>query len=188
MHYEVEKKYWIHNLRELETALSDRGIKLGSGIEQVDQYLAHPARDFGQTDEALRLRSVGDESFITYKGPRIDNTTKTRRELELALHQDTQYREDFAKLLELLGFEPVMIVRKLRRVGECEREGYPIEVCVDEIDQLGAFVELETSSDLEHLEQAKHALQVLAEELNLTRPERRSYLELMQWQLGANGP
>ena len=69
----------------------------------------------------------------------------------------------------------------------CERAGYSIEICIDEIDGLGAFIELETGSDLEHLEQAKQALDVVAEELELVRPERRSYLELMQLQLG-NGP
>ena len=50
--------------------------------EQVDRYFAHPCRDFARTDEALRLRRDGDDVAITWKGPRIDAATKTRRESE----------------------------------------------------------------------------------------------------------
>jgi adenylate cyclase class IV len=44
-------------------------------------------------------------------------------------------------------------------------------------------VELETCSDLEHLEKAKAVLASLASSLNLDRQEHRSYLELMLNQL-----
>ena len=51
-----------------------------------------PCRDFAQTDEALRIRTVGDTSFVTYKGPKLDATTKTRRELELPLRRRRRRR------------------------------------------------------------------------------------------------
>ena len=84
----------------------------------------------------------------------------------------------------LLGFEPVMTIRKLRRKIPCSWDDYAIEISLDEIDELGSFIELETTSDLENLESAKAALESLAHHLQLSRPESRSYLELMQLQLG----
>ena len=82
MHFEVEQKFALDSVAEVEQRLAHWGA--GSGVsEQSDLYFNHPARDFAKTDEALRLRSVGDEHFITYKGPKLDATTKTRQEIEL---------------------------------------------------------------------------------------------------------
>ncbi|MCA9167353.1 MAG: class IV adenylate cyclase, partial [Planctomycetales bacterium] len=166
----------------LVSRLEPLGVTLPEAIDQIDRYFAHPARDFLQTDEALRLRSVGDQEYLTYKGARIDSTTKTRRELELELSPAVS--GDIQTLLDLLGFKPLMTVHKQRRQASFEWKGYPIEICVDEIDQIGRFVELETTSDLEHLERAKESLESLAEHLELDRQERRSYLELMFNHLG----
>ncbi len=169
---------------EIEARLTEMGWEMGPALEQIDRYLQHPARDFGETDEALRIRSVGSKNFVTYKGARIDSTTKTRRELELPLPDGESYRSDFEQMLALLGFEPVMTIRKLRRKIPCHWAHYAMEISLDEIDELGTFIELETTSDLENLESAKAALESLAHHLQLSRPEARSYLELMQLQLG----
>jgi adenylate cyclase class 2 len=129
------------------------------------------------------LRSVGTRNYVTYKGARIDSTTKTRRELELAL-PDGEYLPDFEQLLCLLAFQPLMTIHKFRRKADVRWDDYPIEISLDEIDQLGSFIEIETTSDLEHLERAKKALGSLAGALGLDRQEHRSYLELLLLQLG----
>ena len=183
MKFEVEKKFWLTQIEPMIERLSSQGICVAQPVDQVDRYFAHPAKDFMQTDEALRLRAAGDQNFITYKGTRIDSTTKTRRELELPL-PDGEFRQEFEQLLLLLGFKPMMTIHKLRRKAEIDWQGYPIEVSIDEIDQLGSFIEIETTSDLEHLDLAKQALESLAAQLALDRPERRSYLELMLHHLG----
>ncbi len=66
MNYEVEQKHLIDDVVALVAALEGRGVKLGPPVEQVDQYFAHPARDFAKTDEALRIRTARGESFVTY--------------------------------------------------------------------------------------------------------------------------
>jgi len=185
MRFEVEKKYWIDSRDEMIQHLESEGIRFSPPIEQIDKYFAHPARDFGQTDEALRLRSVGETNYITYKGARIDSTTKTRREFELPL-LDGEYGDQFRELLVMLGFQPIMTIIKIRRKAEHQVGNYQFEISIDEIDQLGSFIELETTSDLEHLDLAKQALKGLAEQLKLDKPERRSYLELLTHQLGPN--
>ena len=82
MIFEVEKKFGLNSpvetIKQLEPSYQ---VTIEQAIKQVDYYFGHPARDFIKTDEVLRLRTVdGDQNFITYKGARIDSTTKTRRE------------------------------------------------------------------------------------------------------------
>ena len=69
--YEVELKFRVADLPAVEGRLAALGARFAAPVEQVDRYFAHPARDFAQTDEALRLRRVGDEIAITWKGPRL---------------------------------------------------------------------------------------------------------------------
>src|SRR6478609_7991933 len=115
MKYEVEQKHRVTDETALLARLQERSIQLEKPIEQSDQYFAHPCRDFATTDEALRIRVVGDKSFVTYKGPKLDKTTKTRREIELPLDPADHGGSRFASLLAALGFTPVAIVRKRRR-------------------------------------------------------------------------
>ena len=79
MSYEVELKFAVANLPAFAKRLIDLDIPIAPVEEETDVYFAHPARDFAVTDEALRLRQKGAEGYITYKGPKIDPTTKTRR-------------------------------------------------------------------------------------------------------------
>lgn len=179
MHFEVEQKHRVEDLNALVTKLIDRRAELGSAAVQVDQYFAHPARDFSRTDEALRIRTVGGGSFVTYKGPKLDTATKTRRELELPLDGADVGGRRFAELLAALGFTPVAIVRKQRRTFHLDHEGRQVEGALDEVDSVGVYVELELTAGEADLPLAQRIVSSLASELELGPSERRSYLELL---------
>jgi adenylate cyclase class 2 len=147
--------------------------------EEVDLYFAHPARDFARSDEGLRIRAIGAANYVTYKGPKIDQTTKTREEIELPLPGGPQGYADGRRLLEALGFRPVAEVRKRRRKAKIARQGREVEVSLDEVDSLGTFVELELIASDGDVEAAKDAIQRLASSLGLSGSQRRSYLELL---------
>jgi adenylate cyclase, class 2 len=179
MHYEVEQKHRVEDVTALVGRLAQRGVSLQAPISQSDQYFAHPARDFAKTDEALRIRTGGTSAFVTYKGPKLDMATKTRRELELPLHPTDTNGTKFAELLAALGFRPVAMVRKQRRQFHIEFNGHPVEGSLDDVEYVGMFVELELAASDEGLEPAKQAIRELAKELCLGPSERRSYLELL---------
>jgi adenylate cyclase class 2 len=179
MKYEVEQKHRVQNVAELIARLQERGVILEKPIEQSDQYFAHPCRDFASTDEALRIRVVGDESFVTYKGPKLDTTTKTRREIELPLDPADHDGSRFASLLAALGFTPVTVVRKRRRTFRIAADDYTVDGVLDELEGLGCFVELELQANDDGLEAAKRTIVKLAADLNLGPSERRSYLEML---------
>jgi len=176
MNFEVEQKHFVEDSTALLRRLASRGVTLGPVIAQADQYFNHPCRDFAQTDEALRIRTEDCTSFVTYKGPKLDATTKTRRELELPLASG---HAEFAELLTALGFKRVTTVRKSRRPFELVHLGQTVHGAWDEVDGLGTFVELELSADEAGVNEAKHVIASLAEELQLGPSERRSYLELL---------
>jgi adenylate cyclase class 2 len=183
MTYEVEQKFPVAELKSLETRLVSLGASVSGPREEVDLYFAHPARDFSTTDEALRIRRVGDSVIMTYKGPKIDSTTKTRREIELPLGCAPETAQataaDWRRLLETLGFRPVAEVRKLRRRATVPWQGRPVLVTLDDVDELGTFVELEMVVEEEELEAAKDRIASLAARLDLNQSQRLSYLELL---------
>lgn len=179
MQFEVEQKFLVSDLSALEHKLASAGAVFVDTIVQVDRYLAHPSRDFAQTDEALRIRQVGDANFITYKGPKIDTTTKTRKEIELPLHDGGEEAERWVAIFAALGFAPVAQVRKQRRCGQLLWQNAEVEIALDHVDELGDFVELELSAEESSVDEAKATIQSLADELGLAQSERRSYLELI---------
>lgn len=140
---------------------------------QVDAYLAHPSRDFASTDEALRVRVAGGRTEVTYKGPKLDRDTKARREITLTAAEGEAAA---LALFSSLSFRLVARVAKTRSLTEFR--GF--EAAFDEIEGLGAFVELERAlPDGASLEDAKRDARDALSALALHETERRSYLELL---------
>jgi adenylate cyclase class 2 len=179
MHFEVEQKHRIEDPGAFVAELQAWGVVLGDAVAQSDKYFQHPSRDFAQTDEALRIRTVGKASFVTYKGAKVDATTKTRRELELPLAATDPGGRQFAELLAALGFKPAATVRKQRRPFHVSYRGSDVEGALDDVEGVGHYVELELSADDAGLEAATKTISSLAAELQLGPTERRSYLELL---------
>ncbi len=179
MAYEVELKYPVTNTEDLETKIEALGPERTMVREEYDVYYAHPSRDFSQTDEALRMRRVGQRCTLTYKGPKIDATTKTRREIDLSLPPGLRMFDEWAELLEALGFQPVAEVKKLRRKLWITWRDLPVEISLDHVEEVGYYLELETLAEEEGVPAARAKLQELAAHLGLKNSERRSYLELL---------
>jgi adenylate cyclase class 2 len=179
MKYEVEQKFPIADAAVIEKKVVALGAAFAAPVEQVDRYFGHPARDFARTDEALRIRRTGEQNRITYKGPKIDAATKTRREIELPLAPGAAAAEDFSTLLEALGFRRVAEVRKHRRTAKLTWRSWEFEAALDDVEHVGQFIELELSADENQLDSARECLASLAKELALEKSERRSYLEML---------
>ena len=179
MAIEVEQKFRVSDLSALERRLAELGHRQPPAVVQIDCYYAHPVRDFAASDEALRLRRVGENNYITYKGPKLDTTTKTRREIEIALPDGRQSAAEAAELLEALGFERVAEVTKRRVHSTLRWQDREVGVSLDEVAGLGRFVELEIVTAEQDVAAARDCLASLAGHLGLSNGERRSYLELL---------
>ncbi|QDT52447.1 CYTH domain protein [Caulifigura coniformis] len=175
---EVELKYRLDEPESLLASLIARGAQPGAPTVERDLYFNHPARDFRQTDEALRLRWDGSQATLTYKGQLLDRVSKSREELELDLSPETGL-ETARRILGLLGFVESGDVEKQRTKFPMLDRGLPVLVTIDEVTGLGLFVELEASAERDSYEAARDRLLELAGELGLTQGERRSYLQLL---------
>ena len=179
--YEVELKFQVSDASVLERELVALGARFREPVEQVDRYFAHPCRDFAATDEALRLRRTGADVAITWKGPRIDAATKTRREIELAVAPNggPAAIDRWTGLLEALGFRQVREVAKRRRSAAVAWDGAEVEAALDAVAGLGVYLELELQADADGVPLARGRLESLARRLGCGPTERRSYLELL---------
>lgn len=175
--YEVELKLRVPH-EEVREQLDKIGAEPLGIVRQIDTYYDHPIRDFGETDEALRIRREtngndrgDDRTKVTYKGPLVDPDSKTRSELETTVESG----ETMAAVLDALSFEAAATVEKTRE--RFRYDGYTITL--DSVDGLGEFVEVEIEA--EEIDPAREGAIELLEKLGLNPDEgiRRSYLGLL---------
>lgn len=176
--YEVEVKVPA-DLEAVRDRLGSLGAAPEGAVVQIDTYYDAPHREFAETDEALRIRSErledGDaKTRVTYKGPLVDDESKTREEVETAVSDG----EKTDAILTNLGFEAAATVRK-------ERERYDLEgytVTLDSVADVGEYVEVETGVERESdLETAREGAYDVLERLELDPDDqiRTSYLGLL---------
>jgi adenylate cyclase class 2 len=185
---EIEQKFAHADFAAIERRLAEWGARAGEEHTEADHYFNTPDRDFARTDEAFRLRRIGDANFLTYKGPKHPGAVKIRTELEIPLRDGEEAAGQFTQMLLHLGYRPVAVVRKHRRMRHLERDGFALTVCLDEVEQLGRFAEVEIVAPEEQVDRAKTVLADTAAALGLSELERRSYLNLLLTALGTPQP
>ncbi len=153
----------------------ERIAALGASLLRVenhqDLYFNSPLRDFRTTDEALRIRIKEDGARLTYKGPKLDQQTKSRRELTVKIDDPSEMKE----ILSLLGFVLSAQVRKKRT--KYSYQG--LIIALDEVDGLGTFLEVEALGGEDWEKERERVLSVL-KQLELEETVRSSYLELLE--------
>jgi adenylate cyclase class 2 len=165
---EIEIKCYCDDDKNVKNLLSKIGAKFIDRRIENDIYFNHPAKNFGDSDEALRLRTIGERTIITYKGPKVSKISKARIEYETGV-------EDYPSMKNILlnlGFIESGIVKKERRIYSFNG----MEISIDYVEGLGIFVEIEKIGELK--DEVEKELFNVAEKLGLTKFERRSYLEL----------
>ena len=159
---------------------SSYGYAFEYELTENDIYMNGADRDFRKTDEALRIRetenvTLGEKfAYITYKGPKIDEVSMTRKELEVQA-SDAKTAQ---ALLEELGFHAVFHVLKQRRKfvrGD-------VSLYLDRVEGLGLYLELEQLAlDDENYDSALGGIFECLKQLGIPEMslERRSYLEML---------
>jgi adenylate cyclase class 2 len=176
---EVEVRYRTPDRAAVVDRLTALGAERVEERSEADLYFEAPDRDLKARDEALRLRRSGPRNVLTFKGPRRDAGTKTRPEVEVPLADGAEVAAAAERLLGSLGYRPLATVRKRREVYRLVRDGFRLEVCFDEVERVGSFVELEVVVAEELCGPAQAVLLRTAAELGLTDAETRSYLALV---------
>jgi pantoate--beta-alanine ligase len=175
---EIEQKYARADFNALRAFLSALGA-VGPEVHlEADHYFNAPDRDFARTGEAFRLRRVGEHNYFTYKGPKRQAAVKIRTELEIPLPDGDEAAAQHIELLGHLGYRAVAVVRKRRSSYALTREGLAVTVCLDEVEGLGRFAEVEVLAGDDQAAFAQEVLQRLAADMGLTAVEPRAYLTM----------
>jgi len=190
---EVEIKAKVLDPEELVKKFKNQEGEYKISFIHEDTYFNMPEglRDFKKTDEALRIRKSIEYDknidsskqninyFITYKGKKLDKTTKTRNEVETKLQNGDSVKEIF----NALGFREIFTVKKERDLYEFNFKGYIIEALIDFIPILKEhFIEVEIMSESnDRLEESKNILFEFLNLFDIKKEEsiRKSYLELI---------
>jgi adenylate cyclase, class 2 len=194
---EVEQKFRLSDVAELERELARLGAKECALERHSDTYYRHPSRDFAQTREALRIRRIITEraaagegvtvetvtpeasTRVTYKGPYQPHGVKARPELEWRIDPCDPDGKNMARLLGYLGLSEILTVHKVRRSFQLDQQGKQLVITIDDTRERGMFAEIETiAASEEEGEACRQLVTSFAEQLGLREAEQRSYLQM----------
>ena len=169
---EVELKVKIPSLDPVREQLARKQARSTGKVHEHDIYYNAPHRDFGKTDEAVRVRYTDDHAVVTYKGPKIKKFgLKAREELNFAVESGST----FEAMLDRLGFTRTLEVDKWRetyRLGNAS-------VSLDTVEGLGTFAEIEVITENEN-DNPTGLIEMIAKEIGVEgEPILASYLELL---------
>ena len=139
---EIEIKLRANNLKEVESKLAEKGCVLSEPISQHDVvYSLKGSRNEFQSaqegDIVIRIRYLKDSAELTLKQQGCNESDNIECETEVVDPKQIHH------MLELLGWYPAVEVKKIRRKGKLGL----YEICLDEVERLGTFIELEKLTD-----------------------------------------
>lgn len=169
---EVEIKARVPDLVTIRERLLLHHAGTSARVHERDIYYNAPYRDFGTTDEALRLRYAGGTCTLTYKGKKMkEYRLKAREELNCGVESG----EMMEMILSRLGFFRVAEVEKWREYYSYRGA----TVSLDEVKGLGSFIEIEAPGIFEQ-KNPEEFVREIAKELGVEgEPILSSYLELL---------
>ncbi len=133
---EVEVKYQIRDKEALLVALKRCGIEFAAPVYQDDQAYAPDGWSYGDAKLGVsfaRLRTVDDRHTFTLKRPAENALSCDEYETAIA------DREQMDQAILAMGFCPTVRIAKVRRTAALDG----LVLCVDEVDGIGTFLELE---------------------------------------------
>jgi adenylate cyclase class 2 len=180
--YEVELRYKLDgegcHAKALEETLVYLGFTHSKSIRQEDIYYSSKHKDFIESEECLRIRTVDGLSEITWKPPSCadmkvaDEFWKEEVDLQIKSQHDVAKR-----LLTALDFFEVAIVEKQRTSYEGPNG---VEVSLDLVSSVGTFVEIEVKHS--DANQGKEIIRQIAVEIGVSNYEicRTPYRDLVR--------
>ena len=178
--YEIEIKLPVKNPDDIKEQLRSRGFQEKAIIRECDMYYNSLYHDVKKLGEALRIRKSKDlstgkiQAQINFKGKKLDRISMSRQEYE-TLIEDPDAME---KILIALGFEPAAGVQKTR----CYMEYGNMTACLDQVDNLGNFLELEMIASRKSMrEQYLQTMETFINELGFSMEDtvNTSYLSML---------
>jgi adenylate cyclase class 2 len=139
---EIEAKIRLEEPFKLRASLRSAGAVFEGRVLERNWLYDHPDKKLARADKLVRLRE-DTRTRLTFKGPRKKSEYKEREEIEL-FFPDIESARSFS---ESIGFVKWFYYEKLRETWKFDN----CEVVIDELPELGIFVEIEgpTTAEIE---------------------------------------
>jgi adenylate cyclase class 2 len=170
---EIEVKFSLFNVEEVINFLNSNAEKISENILQKDTYLTPQHKNFLDTEfpfEWLRIRESNKGICINYKHFYPEN----KKEIDYCDEFETKVIDPIIiKILSCLDFKELVVVEKKRTTWIFKN----VEIAIDEVNELGKFIELEITTHFDNPKKAKEFLYELVNEIgaNVGEEDYRGY-------------
>ncbi len=140
---EIEVKAKIQDKENLIKTFEKEGIPFGIEVIQNDSVFINYSEKYADYPDGAvfaRIRVTKDKVLFTVKKPQgsmKNNLSKLEKEVVVSDAKIT------SEMIELMGYKKAMELNKKRRKANFNN----YEICIDEVEGLGDFIEVEKMSD-----------------------------------------
>lgn len=159
---EIEIKLPLKNPEQVIQFLNEHAKLLSKDVFQKDTYFNSVHRNFLKFQypfEWLRIRETTKSSSLNYKHFYPENVEKTDYCDEF--ETEIENPESMRKILNSLDVKEIIIVEKKRTTYLYEQ----VEIMIDEVNNLGVYIELETTTPFDNPQAAKQYLFSILEKI-----------------------
>lgn len=139
---EIEVKAHLKNKSEVLAKIAALGCILSEPVRQIDTVytkIIGKVEEYLKNDHFVRIREKSDGRFIfTVKKP-LSRAVLTKAEHETEI-------KNAAELEQALFLMVYQVSNKVTKLRQTTKYG-ELEICIDEVEELGPFIEIEKMSD-----------------------------------------
>ncbi len=170
---EIEVKYRLKDANQFIKKLEQLGCKMSNIEDQKDIVYVADLKNIHSEAGSIFLRVRKNNDKVELNAKMHEKVMQSRKEVEF----EVSSYEEANRFLELIGFEKWVEVKKKRVHTTYEN----CNVCIDKVDSLGSFVELEyVVGDLEDDQNILDKIERMAKKLEIdTTEEVHQYYDEM---------
>ena len=169
---EIELKARLQSKERVMQALTEKGCIWEKNVCQEDVIYIQKNVEQTINIPVFRIRKIDEKIILTLKIQAAD--INTAKELELEVSDGNMMHQ----ILQIIGFDAKVELKKRRT--ETEYKGYTI--CIDEVDRLGDFIEIEKLAQEAQIEEEYAEMWKVFEGLGIQKSdlEEKKYFEMIQ--------
>ncbi len=131
---EIEVKAKVKNLKSLLNKSNQIGIYFGEPVVQEDTTYETLLPKDNPDWNIFRIRKQGNKIILTMKY-KASSRSRDNHERETVIED----AKEVADMLERVGYSFGVRIRKTRKIANYN----DLEICLDEVDELGTYIEVE---------------------------------------------
>lgn len=168
--HEVEVKAALRDKPGVMRALEALGCSFSEPVTENDVLYAKEAGSmdaYKRNADFLRIRVRGSGEIIFTLKHHPDRHEGRADSMPQEYETSIGSREEMEKMLALMGYQEVVRTDKVRQKGHIGKR----EVCIDEVEELGSFIELEELTDGQETQRVVDEMLAFLEELGIARDD-----------------